>query len=474
MNTLWVQTLHLRHDITFGIGWVLALAVSAHVLLRKREVASAMGWIGFAWFAPITGTIAYLVLGVNRVQRRARRLRRDSRRSSPDQGATTLPYNALDALERGNTRITGRPVLAGNAVQVFQNGDEGYPPMLAAIASAKCSVGLSSYIFNDDAWGGRFIDALDQAHRRGVAVRVLIDGIGGGWVRSRAYHHLRRRGIPVARFLHSPLPWRMPFLNLRSHRKMLVLDGCTAFTGGLNIADQNVLAERPKSPVQDTHFRFAGPVVAQLCEAFAQDWSFASDEDLGGDAWFPDLDVETGGAPARIVDSGPDEDIEKVEFAMLQAVACARASITIMTPYFLPDDRLVAALSLASMRGVEVDVVIPHRSDHRLVDWATHANSGPLLSEGVRIWRCPPPFRHSKIMTVDGEWSLIGSCNWDIRSFRLNFEVCVETYDAGLAAELTVFMQSCRGPALTGQELRSRGAAAQLRDAGARLLLPYL
>ncbi len=302
---------------------------------------------------------------------------------------------------------------------------------------------------------------------------MLVDGIGGGWLRSPAYHALQARGVPAARFLHSPLPWRMPFLNLRSHKKILVLDGAIGFTGGMNIADENVMATRPPNPVQDTHFRLAGPVVCQLTEAFAQDWNFATDEELDGDAWFPQLG-EAGGIAARVIDSGPDADIEKIEFAILQAVACARTSVAVMTPYFLPDERMTTALSLASMRGVAVDVVIPATSDHRFVDWATYANIGPLLEDGVRIWRCPPPFRHSKVMVVDGEWCLIGSSNWDMRSFRLNFELCMELYDRDLAGALSELMQRSRGAPLTQADLDARSLPARLRDAGVRLLLPYL
>jgi cardiolipin synthase len=145
-----------------------------------------------------------------------------------------------------------------------------------------------------------------------------------------------------------------------------------------------------------------------------------------------------------------------------------------MTPYFLPDERLSTALALAAQRGVSVDIVIPAKSDHRLVQWATRANVGPLLGHGVRIWECPPPFRHSKVMVVDGAWSLVGSANWDIRSFRLNFEICVELYDDALAADLAEFVQENQGEALTRAELAARSLPVQLRDAAARLMLPYL
>lgn len=474
MNDIWRQLLHVRADATLAIGLVLAISASIHILLRKREVASAVGWIGLVWFAPIFGAISYLMFGVNRVRRRARQLRPQeidpagrSAWPAPDVEAD------LDALKRGNGRIAARPLLPGTKVLAYQNGDEAYPAMLEAIATAKLSVGLSSYIFQEDQWGGRFIAALAEAEARGVTVRVLIDGIGGGWLRSPAYHRLRYRGVAAARFMHSSLPWRMPFVNLRSHKKILLLDGTVGFTGGMNIADDNVMAKHPKYPVQDLHFRIDGPVVAQLAEAFAEDWAFATDEDLAGDTWLPRIPTRDGPL-ARVIDSGPDEDLEKVEFAVLQAVACARTSIAVMTPYFLPDERLITALALAAMRGVAVELLLPQKSNHMLVDWATRANIGPLLTDGVRIWRSPPPFHHSKLMVVDHEWCLIGSCNWDIRSFRLNFELCMEVYDSDLASRLTGLMQRARGPELTQADLDARAFPIRLRDAGARLMLPYL
>jgi cardiolipin synthase len=448
--------------------------VTVHVLLRKREVASAVGWIGFAWFAPITGSIVYALLGVNRVRRRAQLLRPDDRRR-PGGGDWPAPRGEphLDPLRHGIGRLTGRKVLPGNRIGIFQNGDAAYPPMLAAIDAAHHSIGLSSYIFRNDVWGGRFIEKLIAAQRRGVQVRVLIDGIGGGWLLSRAYRRLRRHDVPAARFLHSLLPWRMPFVNLRSHRKILVVDGAIGFTGGMNIGDENVLATHPKEPVQDTHFRIDGPVVCQLTEAFAQDWAFATGENLDGEIWFPEL-ADAGPAPARIVDDGPAETLEKVAFSILQAISCARNSVAVMTPYFLPDERMITALSLAAMRGVAVDVVIPGKSNKNSVDRATRANVAPLLAAGVNIWRSPPPFHHTKLMTVDGEWSLIGSANWDIRSFRLNFELCVEAYERDLAARLSALMHSNRGPALTEAELQQRTLGRRLRDAAWRLLMPYL
>jgi cardiolipin synthase len=453
----------------------LAAGVTMHVLLHKRDIGASIGWIGLAWLSPILGSILYVIFGINRVKRRATRLY-DAQPATPAAQAAAASVTRDDhlaPLEHAGCRITERPVESGNAITLLRNGDEAYPQMLAAIDAARASVALSSYIFRADAAGARFIAALNRACRRGVAVRVLIDGIGGGYFLSRAYRRLRRAGVPVARFLHSPLPWRMPVLNLRSHKKLLIVDGRLAFTGGLNIADENVLRDRPRHPVQDLHFSFEGPVVAQLSEAFAADWLFIADEELRGDAWFPRLEARGSGA-VRAVISGPDQDVEKIEFMILEAIACARQSIKIMTPYFLPDDGVVTALALAAMRGIAVDIITPERGDHRILEWAVRAHIAPLVDAGCRLWSSPPPFNHAKLMTVDGSWCLIGSANWDMRSFRLNFELNMEVYHADLVGQIDALMAAKQSRRIAAADLERRSLPIRLRDNAARLMLPYL
>ena len=464
---------HLRINVLLPFHLAVAMAVTVHALLHKRDVGAALGWIGLSWLAPFVGGTLYFVAGINRVRRRAQRLRRRTRTRRPAQEIDEDPNDDLEPLQRGVTRISRRPLEIGNAFEVYQDGDEAYPPMLAAIEAATRSIGLSSYIFGTDTTGMRFIEALAAARKRGVEVRVIIDGVGGNWILSPAYRALKRRGVTAGRFLHSPLPWRMPLVNLRSHKKILVVDGTIGFTGGMNIRNDNVMALKPKHPVADTHFKVTGPVVSQLVDAFADDWAFVTHEDLEGDAWFPDLPSK-GAAKARVLTSGPDQDLEKIEFCAMQAIACARDSIDVMTPYFLPDDRLLTALSLAAMRGVKVTVVIPKHSNKRVVDWATRANIGTLLKDGVRVKLGAPPFRHSKVMVVDSEWSLIGSANWDLRSFRLNFELCMEVYDESLALGLRRFVSNQANESLTDKQLKARGLPTRLRDAAVRLAMPYL
>jgi cardiolipin synthase A/B len=267
----------------------------------------------------------------------------------------------------------------------------------------------------------------------------------------------------------------MPFLNLRNHKKILGIDGRIVFAGGLNIGGENVTRDKPKHPVIDTHFRFEGPVVAQLIDVFVDDWSFTTGEQLAGEPWFPELSpVEGENSVARVVTSGPDQDLEKIEFMILEAVACARSSVKIMTPYFLPDDRIITGLALAAFRGVTVDVVLPEHSNHPTLDWAARAHIGPLLAAGCRVWTHPAPFDHSKLMTVDDTWCLIGSSNWDVRSFRLNFELDLEVYDRALARQINTRITAQQGSRISATQINERSLPIRLRDGAARLMLPYL
>ena len=454
--------------------FVLAAGVTLHVLAHNRNPGSAVSWIGLAWLSPVVGSLLYLFLGINRVQRRARSL---SVAAADDSAVVTSPglrgCEHLAGLELAARRISRRNVQPGNAILMLANGDAAYPQMIAAIRSAATSVALSSYIFRADDVGHEFIAALIAARRRGVEIRVLIDGYGGGYLLSAAYRRLHQARVRVARFMHSALPWRMPFLNLRSHQKILCVDGRVAFTGGLNIGAENVVARNPRHAVLDTHFRFDGPVVAQLCEAFAGQWYFTTGETLAGPAWFPRLEA-AGDSLVRAITSGPDQDLEKIEMLVLEAIACARSSIQIMTPYFLPDDRIITALALAAMRNVGVDIVLPEHSNHPTVDWAMRAHIGPLLTAGCRVWTHKPPFDHSKLMTVDGIWGLVGSANWDMRSFRLNFEINLEVYHSGLVEQVRNKIAANQTTRLLQADLDRRSLPSRLRDNAAHLMLPYL
>ena len=456
-----------------ALHFAIGAGVTVHVLLNKRDVPAAIGWIGIGWFAPIVGALLYLGFGINRVRRRARRLKGVNRH--PDR-ASARDNSSSDPIERLKVAIgaiTGQQLAIGKVAAILQSGDQGYPEMLEAIEAAQSSIRLATYIFRNDALGARFIAALARAHGRGVETRVLIDGFGGGFLLSLAYRRLRRERVPVARFLHSLLPWKMPFLNLRLHKKSLVVDGRIAFIGGLNIGAENLVETHPKAPVRDCHFRLEGPVVRQIEKAFDDDWLFTTGEAAPKAKDSPSM-IPRDGASARVIVSGPDQETDKLDLVLLSAIHSARRSLHIATPYFLPDEQIVTALQLAALRGVEVDLVLPAVNNQFLVGWATPPHIRPLLVAGCRVWRNPPPFDHTKLMTVDGEWSLIGSANWDMRSLRLNFELTAEFYEADLAVALARRIGArCLDP-ITLADIDGRPFLMKLRDAAARLTSHYI
>jgi len=456
---------------------LLALISSLHVLQNKREVGSAIGWMGLLWLAPYVGALLYWILGVNRIHRRALKLRARIKRGaslSHREGQTDETRSALSAeLEPLVSSVTGSPLTRGNAIKPLINGDEAFPEMLQAIDSAEHSIDMIAYIFETDRWGDRFIGSLAAAQARGVKVRVLIDALGDLYSCPNASRQLSIEGIPVRRFM--PVHRALHF-NLRNHRKLLIVDRRTAFTGGMNIRSDSVLADRPQRPLHDVHFRLDGPVVLQLEEVFWEDWAFVGGEAVSDPSEPSPPSEVRGNARARAIPDGPDEDLNRIPWTLAGAIACAHKSIRIMTPYFLPDASLVTSLNVAAMRGVEVDIVIPKKSNLPLVDWAVWGQLWRFAGHGCRIWLLDGPFDHSKLMVVDGEWTLIGSSNWDPRSLRLNFELGVEIYDEDLALHMEAHVDQRRKGAalLTGEMLASRSTLRRLRDGMARLLTPYL
>jgi cardiolipin synthase len=464
----------------------VALFTSAHVVLHKRDVRSAAGWVGLVWLVPIFGALLYLLLGINRIRRRAILLRRGtSRYNRSGLHDASIPNPSVVELTAGESHlanlstaigtVTGRRLLTGNRIRPLSSGDVAYPAMLDAIAAAQSSISLATYIFDTERVGMRFIEALAAAQRRGVQVRVLIDAVGARYSMPRPDRVLRKQGVRCALFMPGFPIWRAPYFNLRNHRKILVVDGTLGFTGGINIRGGHVLADNPAHPVRDLHFELAGPVVAQLQEIFAEDWEFTTGEPLDDESWFPEI-APVGSMLARGIADGPDENFERFTWALLAALACARSSALIVSPYFLPDTALNAALSAAALRGVNVDVLLPEQGNLSVVQWAMWRQLEDVLGHGVRVWLTPPPFDHTKLMLVDEEWALIGSANWDTRSLRLNFEFGVECYDRQLARALTAQVSSRMAAArpLSLEELMARPYPARVRDGFARLLMPYL
>jgi cardiolipin synthase len=465
---------------------ILALQVvtACHIALFKRDTRSAVAWIVSVLFLPLLGTILYFWLGINRLERKAKNLRRHGhhpRYPLPPLEGEILPenlsaeYQELMGIAKAIGRISGFPLMGGNRLEALDR-KRAYPEMLLAIRSAEKSITLATYLFDDDSTGRQFAEALGEAVKRGVEVRVLVDDVGSKYSNPTIFPFLDGLNVPNAAFLPKALPIPFAYSQLRNHRKIMVIDGEIGFTGGMNIRHNQAADTTAPFPVDDLHFRITGPIVSQLQITFAEDWWFTTEEFLEGEAWYPLTIPPAGTSVARGIPDGPDEDLDNLLLTMLTAISSAKRSVRVVTPYFLPDRDLTTALNLASLRGVEVDIVLPSQNNLRLVQWATTPFWYPLLQRGCRIWLTPPPFDHSKLMVVDGHWLMIGSANWDPRSLRLNFEFNVECYDAVLAYSIDkkILEKIQSAQRVTEMDLKNRPLWIKLRDGFARLFAPFL
>jgi len=471
-------TRDLIYSILGGVIVAVATVSAGHALLTKRDPRAALGWISACVLFPLVGPLLYFAFGINRVRMRAQKLVAGGADASVGRiadapSAAPVPPE-LTQLERVGRFLTGSPLSAGNRVELLHNGESAFPAMLAAIEAAREEVVLATYIFDTNDIGRRFVDALAAARDRGVRVLVLIDGIGELYSFPWVTRMLRKRNVRTLRFLPPRLlPPRLQ-INLRNHRKVLVVDGEVAFTGGMNIGDR-YLAERTENPrrVVDVHARVTGPVVEQLRRAFAEDWRWVSGEKL------PSLRPsreQTGVAACRVIADGPSEDLEKIEMLLVAAISVATRRVCIMTPYFLPPRPLITALQAAALRGVDVRVILPEKNNLPYVHWATRKMLWELLGRGVHVFLQPPPFVHTKLFRIDDAYVVLGSSNIDPRSLRLNFELALEAYDTELAADVGRHLDAvvARSRKLTLQEMDERSTIAKLRDAAAWLASPYL
>lgn len=463
-----------------GAALTAALLTSAHAILYKRDDRGTMMWVGLIWAVPIIGAALYLAFGINRIKRRAVRLRRNRQRWEAEnphgqQPALPPPIQHLMPLAAMVTKVTGSSLLGGNDIHPLLNASEAYPAMLEAIAAATRTISVSTYIFDRDEAGLEFATHLGAAVRRGIQVRVLIDATGTLFTSHSIVPVLRRNGVTFARFLPALAMGEPVSLNLRNHRKLLVVDGRTGFTGGMNLCAPRLRTKVAPVPMEDVQFRALGPVVRHLQLAFLDDWQFTTGEILGGEDWLPPI-KEAGGVLARGIADGPDEEFEQIRWILLGAITAARQSLRILTPYFLPDSALISALNVAALRGVSVDIVLPADSDVPFVQWASEAHWWQLLEHGCRIWVTPHVFDHSKIFVVDEAWALVGSSNWDARSLRLNFEFNLECYSREFASDLARLFDRRRQRArrVSLAEINDRPLPTRLRDGVARLAAPFL
>lgn len=458
-----------------------AVTAAVHALLQKHDPRAAWSWIVTCCLFPVGGPLLYYVFGINRLRQRAQYLVGIPDPIATGGNARTLQIPTLLGVSGPDLRelvriggaMSGSPLEFGNRIGVLHNGEEAYTAMVERIAGAQGTVHFCTYILEPGRVAEQFIAALCEAKERGVEVRVLIDGMSELFFGGRFQHRLTRAGVASARFL-APRMWPPRLsVNLRNHRKLLIIDGTVAFMGGMNIRDRQMVEPPTARTTVDLHFEIKGPVVGQLEACFASDWHLAFGEHVPAHraAASP-----CGQAACRAISDGPNEDVHRLAMVLVSAIFQANERLSIMTPYFVPDAVLIVALQAAALRGVRVEIILPARSNQRYVDFASRKILEQLLGRGVNVWLHPGSFVHTKLFLVDGYYAQIGSANLDQRSLSLNFEIALEVFDHDFVSGLDRVFNSARASSvqLAPSDLTNRTLLTRVRDAACWLFSPYL
>ena len=423
--------------------------------LRMRGTTKKWLIRGVICVLSIVATIA-VVLAVFNLMPQEALLDRDIR------GASAV-YSAQFRYEVSH--LPGPSVLDGSRITELQDGAESFPAMLAAIRGATKSVNFETYVD----WSGRvsreFASALEDRARAGVPVHVMVDAIGGSKMKDAVVDQLRAAGVKFL-FFHPLHWWTLDRLNNRDHRKILVVDGRIGFTGGIGIADEWAGDARKPDHWRDMQFQVEGPVVAQMQAVFESNWIVTTGHALYGPAYFPKL-PPVGRSAAQMFSSSPDDGSENMQLMYLLAISAANKSIDLEAAYFIPSDLIRKALKAALKRGVRVRIIVPGAHvDSGLVNSASQAQWGTMLQAGAHIYRYQPSLFHCKLMIVDGYLTMVGSANFDNRSFRLNDEANLNIYDHDFAAHMTqIFEQDLgRSRETTLQQWRNRPWTRKVKD----------
>ena len=468
------------------ISYLLSLLIVPIIIAQKKNPVSALAWIMATILLPIVGPILYLIFGTGRIQNRghqkmfsnarARKTLRKIETGWPPSGmprTEELPHE-LENIIRLCHRYSFFDAVAGNQIDILVDAEKTYQKMEDAILKAAHHINLDFYIFRPDKVGNRFRALLIKKAKEGVKVHLLYDAVGS--LRLGLSHgfldSLRKSGVCVQEFLPLRIFFRPWYMNLRNHRKILIVDNKIAFAGSLNIGEDFLNTKRRKW--RETSVMIQGPAVAQLQWIFCEDWYTAALRMPGNSDYFVPFDP-MGDHIIQIVASGPDEREDAIHKAFFMAISSAKKLVYLTTPYFIPDEAFYLALQMAAARDVDVRLLVPHKSDHPLVLLASRSYYDNLLKSGVRIYEFDSGILHAKMLIVDGQLAVIGSANADVRSFRYDFEVNVQVYSEDVAkqAEQVFFADVGKSVELTKSFLKRPGRVRFVENIF-RLLSPLL
>lgn len=461
--------------------WIIRLIML--VVVTRRQPKSAIVWLMVIFFIPWIGLIFFLLMGRNRLPRRRigihfrlmeeLRAVRDRFRNHPNIVQPQLKPDQMSAVTLAR-RLGSMPILGGNSMEMISGSDDLINRLIADIDAAKRHVHLLYYVFADDETGRRVAETLYRAVKRGVKCRVLVDAVGSRPMIKTMGNHMKEQGIE----LHPVLPVNifrqfMARIDLRNHRKLAIIDGYLAYTGSKNIVNEGY--GRKDLAWHDLSVKLTGPVVLELQAVFLGDWYSETDEILDSPDIFPEPQIH-GQVPVQTLPSGPNYPMENYQRMVVDALYSARQNVTITTPYFVPDEAFMQAVQVAILRGVTVELIVPMKFDQKIAGAATRAYYEDMLDSGAQLYLYNDGLVHAKTMSIDNAISFIGTSNFDIRSFSLNFEINMVFYGEKVTAELRAEQNKFKAKSihLTAEQWDQRPVIQKILQNIAKLLSPLL
>lgn len=490
MDIVW-QNVQVGVDFIFRhlmiINLILAVII---VFFQRKDPKSVWAWLLILYFIPVAGFIFYLLIGTDMHKQKMFRTKEiEDKLSNAIRRQETSIRNQELSVSYPEMEDYGDLVLyhlhASNAiltddneVQFFVDGRAKFGALVKDLQKAEKSIHIQYYIIKDDEVFQAILDVLKQKVKEGVEVRILFDGMGGRFVKAGVWKRLREMGIQVAEFFPAIFGQLQLRVNYRNHRKIVVIDGKIGYVGGFNIAREYVGLDKRFGYWRDTHMRITGSAVDALQVRFILDWNFAArNNTISFDQYLAEPENRPGsGRPVQIVTSGPDSLEQSIRNTYLRLIHKAKHSIYIQTPYFIPDEAIMSALSIAVHSGVEVNIMIPCKPDHPFVYWATYSYVGEMVLQGANCFMYMDGFLHAKGIVVDEMVLSYGTANMDIRSFSLNFEVNAIVYDEDKAREMTDYFREDlkKSRQITKNMYLGRNLLVRFKEQVSRLLSPLL
>lgn len=480
----------LLYEICYTIVLVLTCL---HIIYDTPSTSKTLAYLLFAIFVPVAGIIFYFMFGTNYRNKKMYSKKLFENDEMAGKLKEELYHNSKQVYEQSDAAVQGNkelaymllkdtlsPLTAHNKVTLLVNGENKFPEVLRALKEARNHIHMEYYIYEDDEIGREIEKILVEKAKEGVTVRFIYDDFGSRSIRRKLVPQLRSNGVKAFPFLKVYFILFANRLNYRNHRKIIVIDGQTAFVGGINVSDRYINDGDPKKLFwRDTHLRIDGPGVQYLQYLFLCDWNFCANEKLFPDqVFFPDEKKlpNKGDKIVQIAASGPDSETPAILFSILQAINLATTEILITSPYFIPGESLIDTLIIASLSGISVKLLVPGISDSVLVNLAARSYYGDLLKAGVEIYQYTKGFVHAKTLVADTKIAIVGTANMDFRSFDLNFEVNAIVYDVAIANELrNVFYDDLKNAQmLDATQWANRSKFKQMLEKMARLVSPLL